>query len=114
METADFNKLLFAVDNVPEFGGGGAENDVAGVVEAGGVEGGIGGRVVEVAGDDGGAADAEFARVVVACDVVARVVDESGDMVSIWMNTGVGVTYFTSMFGSGTPTLPVSSWFGQG
>ena len=84
------------------------------MVEAGGVEGGIGGRVVEVARDDGGAADAEFARVVVACDVVARVIDESGDMVSMWMNTGVGFMYFRSMFGSGTPTLPVSSWFGQG
>jgi hypothetical protein len=75
LEAADFDELFFAVDDVPEFGLCVAENDVAGVVEAVLVEGGVGGWVVEVAWDYGGAADAEFAGGVVSCNFSALVVD---------------------------------------
>ena len=48
------------------------------MVESFGVEaGGVGGGVVEIAGDDGGAADTEFARGVVGGYFFAGVIDDS-------------------------------------
>jgi len=49
LESADFDELFLAVNDVPEFGFGVAGNYIAGVVKALSVEGFVGGRVVEVA-----------------------------------------------------------------
>jgi len=75
LEAADFDELFLAVEDVPEFGIRVAGDDVAGVVEAVAVERFVGGGVVKVAWDYGGAADAEFAGGVVGCDFIAFVVD---------------------------------------
>jgi len=75
LEAADFDELLLAVDDVPEFGFPVAGDDIAGVVEAVAIKGFVGGGVVEVAWDYGWAADAEFAGGVVCRDFIAFVVD---------------------------------------
>jgi len=75
LEAADFDELLLAVNDVPEFGFCVAGDDVAGVVEAVAVEGFVGGGVVKVAWDHCRAADAELAGGVVCRNFVALVVD---------------------------------------
>lgn len=76
MKPADFDEVFFAVDNVPFFRLAVAVDNVACFEVAFGVPGfGVGVWGFEVFGDDGGAADAEFAAGVGGCDVVAVVVD---------------------------------------
>ena len=118
LETADFDELLLSINHVPESGFRVAVDNIPGMIEAVSIELLVASRVVEIAGYDGRATDAEFTSHAIPGDVRAEIVDNPDDISRVTQRSVAWKeeyeTYLTSKFGKGRPMLPVSSHSGQG